>query len=47
MGLFPGELDDGARRFALAETLAHLEHLVATGRARRALNGRNATYTEQ
>jgi glyoxylase-like metal-dependent hydrolase (beta-lactamase superfamily II) len=44
--LFSADLDDGARRFALAETLAHLERLVAVGRARRAVGGRKATYTE-
>lgn len=31
--LFGEDLPDQARRFALAETLAHLEHLVAQGRA--------------
>lgn len=33
--LFPSELPPGQRRFALAETLAHLERLVAEGRATR------------
>jgi glyoxylase-like metal-dependent hydrolase (beta-lactamase superfamily II) len=35
LDLFPSELPAGQRRFALAETLAHLERLVAEGRARR------------
>jgi glyoxylase-like metal-dependent hydrolase (beta-lactamase superfamily II) len=43
--LFPGDLDAGARRFALAETLAHLERLAAEGGARRARNGRDPAYT--
>jgi glyoxylase-like metal-dependent hydrolase (beta-lactamase superfamily II) len=34
--LFPSELPASQRRFALAETLAHLERLVAEGQARRA-----------
>jgi hypothetical protein len=33
--LFPGELPPVLRRFALAETRAHLEYLVARGGARR------------
>jgi glyoxylase-like metal-dependent hydrolase (beta-lactamase superfamily II) len=33
--LFPEPLPPGLRRFALAETRAHLEHLVGRGRARR------------
>jgi glyoxylase-like metal-dependent hydrolase (beta-lactamase superfamily II) len=32
---FPGDLTDHQLRFALAETLAHLEHLVGEGRAER------------
>ena len=32
---FPEELTDHQLRFALAETLAHLEHLVGEGRAER------------
>lgn len=32
---FPGDLSDHQLRFALAETLAHLEHLVGEGRADR------------
>ena len=35
LDLFPSELSPGQRRFALAETLAHLERLVAEGRAYR------------
>lgn len=34
--LFPAELANGQRRFAVAETLAHLEHLAFEGRAERA-----------
>jgi glyoxylase-like metal-dependent hydrolase (beta-lactamase superfamily II) len=44
--LFGGELDAVGRRFAVAETLAHLERLVALGRARRAGDGRAISYTE-
>jgi glyoxylase-like metal-dependent hydrolase (beta-lactamase superfamily II) len=33
--LFPDALSDGLRRFALAEALAHVEHLVGTGAAER------------
>jgi hypothetical protein len=44
--LFPRAEDDGARRFAVAETLAHLERLAEVGRAARRFSGRNATYTE-
>jgi len=35
LGLFPGPLNLAQRRFAWSETLAHLEYLVAEGRARR------------
>ena len=42
--LFPTELPPGQRRFALAETLAHLERLVAEGRARRSLEDGVALY---
>ena len=35
LGLFPGNLSLTQRRFAWSETLAHLEYLVALGRARR------------
>jgi glyoxylase-like metal-dependent hydrolase (beta-lactamase superfamily II) len=37
--LFPAELVGGQRRFAVAETLAHLERLVFEGRARRSDGG--------
>jgi hypothetical protein len=37
--LFPANLVDGQRRFAVAETLAHLERLVFAGRAERAAGG--------
>jgi len=33
--VFPDELSDHQLRFALAETLAHLEHLVDDGRSER------------
>lgn len=36
LGLFPGPLPPALRRFALAETRAHLEHLVGAGIVRRA-----------
>jgi len=35
LSLFPGELQPTLRRFATAESLAHLEHLVGRGEARR------------
>jgi glyoxylase-like metal-dependent hydrolase (beta-lactamase superfamily II) len=44
--LFGDDLDAFGRRFALAETLAHLERLVRVGRAARAGNDRAVTYTE-
>jgi glyoxylase-like metal-dependent hydrolase (beta-lactamase superfamily II) len=37
--LFPSDLRDGQRRFAVAETLAHLERLVGAGRAQRIDHG--------
>ena len=37
--IFPADLVDGQRRFAVAETLAHLERLVFAGRAERADGG--------
>jgi hypothetical protein len=43
--LFGAELEPAARRFAVAETLSHLERLVAEGRAQRGRDGRVATYT--
>ena len=42
LGLFGDDLDASGRRFALAETLAHLERLVRAGRAVR----HNAAYTD-
>jgi glyoxylase-like metal-dependent hydrolase (beta-lactamase superfamily II) len=43
--LFGDDLDAFGRRFALAETLAHLERLVREGRAARAGDSRNVSYT--
>ena len=43
--LFGRELKPAARRFAVAETLSHLERLVAEGRARRSGDGGTVTYT--
>jgi glyoxylase-like metal-dependent hydrolase (beta-lactamase superfamily II) len=43
--LFPGELGPSQRRFAVAETLSHLERLVATGGARRGGDVGAVTYT--
>jgi glyoxylase-like metal-dependent hydrolase (beta-lactamase superfamily II) len=43
--LFGAELKPGARRFAVAETLSHLERLVAEGGARRDGAGGTVTYT--
>ena len=45
LALFGAELAPSQRRFAVAETLSHLEHLVARGRARRHEGGRSLTYT--
>ena len=45
ISLFGDSLPPSQRRFAVAETLAHLERLVRTGRARRSGNGRPVTYT--
>lgn len=44
--LFPGGLGPSQRRFAVAETLAHLERLVATGEAARQGDVGPVTYTE-
>ena len=44
--LFGARLDASQRRFALAETLAHLERLVREGGAARAGDDRAVTYTE-
>jgi glyoxylase-like metal-dependent hydrolase (beta-lactamase superfamily II) len=43
--LFGGELAPAARRFAVAETLSHLERLVVEGRARPAGPADRVTYT--
>ncbi|HEY7018939.1 MAG TPA: MBL fold metallo-hydrolase [Gaiellaceae bacterium] len=43
--LFGGRLDASGRRFALAETLAHLERLVREGRAGRSGDSRGSAYT--
>jgi glyoxylase-like metal-dependent hydrolase (beta-lactamase superfamily II) len=44
--LFGETMDASGRRFALAETLAHLERLVAEGRARRIRDDGTVAYTE-
>ena len=46
VALFGEGLDASGRRFALAETLAHLERLVHEGRAARSGDGRRLTYTD-
>jgi glyoxylase-like metal-dependent hydrolase (beta-lactamase superfamily II) len=43
--LFGGDLKPAARRFAVAETLSHLERLVRAGRARRGGDDGSVTYT--
>jgi glyoxylase-like metal-dependent hydrolase (beta-lactamase superfamily II) len=43
--LFGSDLAPIHRRFAVAETLSHLERLVVLGRARRAENDRSVSYT--
>jgi glyoxylase-like metal-dependent hydrolase (beta-lactamase superfamily II) len=43
--LFGSGLPPIQRRFAVAETLSHLERLVALGRARRSGDGRTVSYT--
>ena len=45
--LFPGELGAAQRRFAVAETLSHLERLVLEGRAARGGDGGYVTYTQR
>jgi glyoxylase-like metal-dependent hydrolase (beta-lactamase superfamily II) len=45
LGLFGPDLGPAARRFALAETLSHLEHLVHRGRAGRAEDDGCVSYT--
>jgi glyoxylase-like metal-dependent hydrolase (beta-lactamase superfamily II) len=44
--LFPDVASAGARRFAVAETLSHLERLVLAGRARRHDAGGRLSYTD-
>jgi glyoxylase-like metal-dependent hydrolase (beta-lactamase superfamily II) len=46
LALFGEELSPSQRRFAVAETLAHLEHLVTMGRARKRESGGGFSYTE-
>lgn len=43
--LFGGDLGPAGRRFAVAETLSHLERLVVEGRARRESDGDRVSYT--
>jgi glyoxylase-like metal-dependent hydrolase (beta-lactamase superfamily II) len=45
LALFGDWLEPMQRRFAVAETLSHLERLVREGRARRGLTGGTVTYT--
>jgi glyoxylase-like metal-dependent hydrolase (beta-lactamase superfamily II) len=45
LDLFGAELAPTQCRFAVAETLSHLEHLVARGSAARHEDGRTVTYT--
>jgi glyoxylase-like metal-dependent hydrolase (beta-lactamase superfamily II) len=44
--LFSDLVTAGARRFAVAETLSHLERLALEGRARRHDDGRMLSYTD-
>lgn len=46
VALFGNRLDASGRRFALAETLAHLERLVHEGRAARSGDGGTLAYTD-
>jgi glyoxylase-like metal-dependent hydrolase (beta-lactamase superfamily II) len=46
LALFGTNLDVSNKRFALAETLSHLERLVHEGRAARSGDGGNLSYTE-
>jgi glyoxylase-like metal-dependent hydrolase (beta-lactamase superfamily II) len=46
LALFGADLDASGRRFALAETLAHLERLVQEGRAARTGDDGAVSYTE-
>ncbi len=43
--MFGGDLTASARRFAVAETLSHLERLVVEGRAARSGDGGTVSYT--
>jgi glyoxylase-like metal-dependent hydrolase (beta-lactamase superfamily II) len=46
LALFPDDLGPGQRRFAVAETLSHLERLVVEGRAARGGDDGCVTYTQ-
>jgi glyoxylase-like metal-dependent hydrolase (beta-lactamase superfamily II) len=46
LALFESRLDAAGRRFAVAETLAHLERLVAAGRVARQEDSDTVTYTQ-
>jgi glyoxylase-like metal-dependent hydrolase (beta-lactamase superfamily II) len=46
LDLFPNVDSAGARRFAVAESLSHLERLVVEGRARRHSDGGALSYTD-
>jgi glyoxylase-like metal-dependent hydrolase (beta-lactamase superfamily II) len=46
LALFGEQLAPSQRRFAVAETLAHLEHLVTVGRARKRESDGGFSYTE-
>ena len=45
LALFPDAAEPGSRRFAVAETLSHLERLVVLGRAAPRGHGRAVSYT--
>jgi len=45
LSVFGGQLAPTQRRFAVAETLSHLERLVASGRAARTEDGGTIAYT--
>ena len=45
LALFGDDLKPASRRFAIAETLSHLERLVNEGAARRHEDGGTVTYT--
>ena len=46
LSLFPDATGPGARRFAVAETLSHLERLVHAGEAARHDDGQTLSYTD-